>query len=288
MTKEAGKNAVALETKNPLALMPSFMDASDLEAGFEGADSDSYAIPFIQVLQKMSPLVDEDKPQYIPGAKSGMFYNTVTKKLYDGKSGLKFIPCAFKRSFILWGPRDAGGGFKGEFTPEQIDAMLHDAIGKPQVVSVEGRLFKPLPDGTVDEKRCDYYADTRSHYILMQDEATGETGQAILSLTGTLTKSSKMLLTALQQKKIEGPRGKATPPTFANVVKLTTVGMSNEKGSWSGVSFELDGLVSDPMLYAEAKAFYKAITSGEVKADYSKSESAQPDVSNTPQEAEGF
>jgi hypothetical protein len=234
----------------------------------------------------MSPLVDEDSPNHVPGAKAGMFYNTVSQNLYDGKAGLLFVPCAFKRSFIQWGGRDAGGGFKGEFTPEQIDEMVTANDGR--ITSVEGRLFKPNADGSVDEKKCDYFADTRSHFIIIIDPETGETGQAIFSLTGTLTKASRMLMTSLQQKKVDGPRGKATPPTFANIVKATTVGMSNEKGNWSGVRFDLDGLVTDPAIYAEAKEFYRAIVAGDVKADYSKAAAESPDVSDKPKEAEGF
>src|SRR5271165_5784972 len=268
MTK-AEKNEVAVVEKKALIAAPMFMDAEDFGGGFEGADGDSYAIPFLQVLQKMSPLVDEDKPGYVKGAKAGMFYNTVTQMLYDGKAGLKFVPCAFKRSFIQWGARDVGGGFKGEHTPESIEAMVEANDGR--IVSVDGRLFKPNADGTVGDK-CDYFAETRSHYGLVIDPETGETGQAVFSLTGTLTKASRMMMTALRQKKVQGPKGLATPPTYANIVKATTYGDSNEKGSWSNVRLELDGLVADPMIYAEAKAFYNAVVSGSVKADHSKAE----------------
>jgi hypothetical protein len=285
MTK-AEKNEVAVVEKKQLALAPVFMDAEDFGGGFEGADGDSYAIPFLQVLQKMSPIVDEDKSEHVPGAKAGMFYNTVTQALYDGKAGLHIVPCAFKRSFVQWGGRDAGGGFKGEYTPEQIDAMVEANDGC--IVSVDGRLFKPLESGGVDEKKCDYFADTRSHYVLIINPGTGEVGQAVFSISGTLTKASRMLMTSLQQKKVQGPRGLATPPTYANIVKATTYGMQNEKGSWSGVRFELDGLVSDPMIYAEAKAFHKAVVTGSAKVDYSKAEQVQQDVSDTPKEADGF
>jgi hypothetical protein len=287
MAKAEKTTEVAVIEKKSLAVAMDFMDESDFGGGFEGADKDSYAIPFLQVLQKMSPLVDEDKPQYIKGAKAGMFYNTVTQKLYDGKEGIKIIPCAFKRAFIQWGARDAGGGFKGEFTPEAIEAMLES---NPELIqSDEGRLFKPLADGKIDPKKSDYYADTRSHFVLIVDEEAGEVGQAILSITGTLTKASRMLMTSLQQKKVDTPRGKQTPPTFANLVTATTFGMSNDKGSWSGIRFELEDLVKDPSIYAEAKAFYKAIVSGEAKADYSKSEGAPSgEVSDVPTTAEGF
>jgi hypothetical protein len=277
---------VAVVEKKALVAAPAFMDASDFGGGFEGADKDSYAIPFIQILQKMSPMVDEDDPKHVEGAKAGMLYNTVTQRLYDGKIGLTIIPCAYKRSFVQWGGREGDGGFKGEFTPEQIE----DKIAKNEIAIVEGRFFVPNEDGSVHEKKNDYFADTRSHFVLIVDEETGEMGQAILALSSTQMKASKMLMTSLQQKKVDTPSGKRTPPTFANKVKLTTVGMSNDKGSWSGVKFELDGLVTDADVYAEAKAFHAAIASGAVKADFAKAptDTAAGGVSDAPATAEGF
>lgn len=278
---------IAVVKVGALAALP-FMDMEDFGGGFEGTDSSSYAIPFLQLLQKMSPLVDEDHAKYIPGAKAGMFYNTVTQKLYDGKAGFHIIQCAYKRSFIQWGGRDGDApGFKGEFAPEQIAELQ----AKGEIVTLEGKLFKPDADGVINEKKNDRYEDTRSHYVIVIDAETGEYGQAILSLSASLTKASKMLMTTLQQKKVDTPRGKQTPPTFANMVKLSTVAMSNDKGSWSGVRFDLDGLVTDPLIYADAKAFYKAIVAGEIKADYSKAEAdagAGAEVGQTAETAEGF
>lgn len=286
MAKTQSTEVANVEPK-ALALVPDFMDAADFGGvGFEGTDKDSFAIPFIQILQKMSPLVDEDSPKHIEGAKAGMLYNTVSQKLYDGKAGIVIIPCAYKRSFIQWGGREGDGGFKGEFTPEQFAEFETDP---KRVQYVEGRPFVPNEDGSVHEKKSDYFADTRSHFVLVVDE-NGDYSQAILSLASSQIKASKALMTSLQQKKVDTPKGKMTPPTFANKVKLTTIGLSNDQGNWSGAKFELDGLVTDGALYAAAKEFYKVIISGEAKVDYSKADpAANGDVENgTPKTAEGF
>lgn len=285
MAKTNPSSEVAVVENKGLIVAPSFMDDADFGGGFEGADKDSFAIPFLQVLQKMSPLVDEDNPRYVQGAKAGMLYNTVSQKLYDGKEGVTIIPCAFKRSFIQWGGREGDGGFKGEFTPEQFAAMVED---EKKVITLEGRHFKPNEDGSVNEKKNDYFADTRSHFILIV-EPNGEISRAILSLSSTQMKASKMLMTALQNKRIERNGVKVMPPTFANLVKLTTVGQSNDKGSWSGARFDLTGLVTDASMFAEAKDFYKAIVAGDVKVDYAKQEAPPAgEVSETPKDAEGF
>lgn len=284
----ATESTAVVEKKATAVAAMEFMDASDFGgAGFEGTDKDSYAIPFIQILQKMSPIVDEDNAKHIEGAKAGMLLNTVTQKLYDGKEGVLIVPCAYKRSYVIWGGRDGDSGFKGEITPEQFDEISTD---ETKVKVIEGKPYKPNEDGTVNPKKNDYYADTRSHYVLIVDTESGEVGQAIVALSSTQLKASKMLMTSLSQKKVDTPAGKKTPPTFANLVRLSTVGMSNDKGSWSGAKFELEGLVTDKDLYAEAKAFYAAVNSGAAKADFSKDPSQGEDhgASGAPKEADGF
>jgi len=286
-TVEEGKGVVTQEQKDlALAADLGFMDASDFDgAGMEGADQDSFAIPFIQILQKMSPKVDEDSAEYIPGAKAGMLYNTVTGELFDGKKGLYIIPCYYKRSFICWGGREGDGGYKGEFTVDQVEALKLDPT---KLVTVEGRMYVPNEDGSVNEKKNDYFADTRSHYVLTVNPETGEFGTAILGLASTQIKSSKKLMTALSQKKVKFGDTMKTPPTFANMVKVTTTGMSNDKGSWSAINFELDGMVLNRAHFDAAKEFYKIVHSGEAKADFSKADTPAAGDVGEPQEAGSF
>jgi hypothetical protein len=267
--------------------VPSFMDMADFGAGFEGADKDSYAIPFLQILQKMSPMVDEDHPKHIAGAKAGMIFNTVTQSLYDVREKpLEIVQCAYKRSFILWGPREGDGGFKGEVTPEEMDRI----IASGAVENVGGKILVKDSDGKVDVKKSDYYADTRSHYVIVIDPETGDPTPAILSLASSQIKASKMLLTSLQQRKVDTPSGKRTPPTFASKVKLTTVTMQNDQGTWAGAKFEIEReLITDPDLFSVAKEFYQSVQSGAAKADYSKAADAgDSSVSGQPAQAEGF
>jgi hypothetical protein len=274
---------------------PVFMDAEDMGVGFEGAGQDAYAIPFLQILQKMSPIVDEDNPKHIKGAKAGMIYNTVTGKLYDVKvstdpdstsTPLELVQAAYKHSFIRWGSRDGDqGGFKGEITPEEMDAV----IARGEVENVDGKLFVKNADGTFDVKKSDYYADTRSHFVVAIDTETGEAMNAILSLASTQIKSSKMLMTSLQNKKVSINGRVGTPATYANKVLLTTTVQQNDKGTWSTAKFDLDGLVTDPEVFAQAKAFHKAISSGAAKADYAKAvDTGEGSVSGAPKTAEGF
>lgn len=255
-TKTAGAGAIAT--------MDASMFAADSGAGMENTDSESFAIPFLSVLQKGSPTVDEALPTYVEGHRAGMFYENVTGGTFDGKKGVVIVPCAYRRVFVRWGAKDAGGGFKGEVAVDEIAAMR--ASGK--IVEVDGKLLAPMPDGSVNIKTSDLFKDTRNHYILLIDEATGAWKEALLSLTSTQIKKSKALMSALASVKLNGPAGMFSPPTYANQVRATSLGESNDKGSWFGVKFELAGQVNRPEVYAAAKAFHASVSKGGVVAKY--------------------
>jgi hypothetical protein len=242
--------------------------AEDAGAGMEGATAESFAIPFLTVLQKGSPQVDEASGVAIEGAKAGMLFENVTNKMFSGKDGVLIVPCAYRRVFIHWGARGSNGGFKGELTPE----VVADMRSKGQIAELDGRLFIPQSDGTVNDQKCDRISDTRNHYVLLIDSETGGWKEALLSLTSTQIKKSKMLMSALASVKVNGPSGMFTPPTFANFVRATTVPESNDKGTWFGLKFELAGQVDRPEIYAAAKAFHASVAKGGIVAKYEETE----------------
>jgi hypothetical protein len=265
-TENATKAEVAEVKQTTTALALADVDfAADAGAGMEGATAESFAIPFLSVLQKSSPQVDEADGAYIEGAKAGMFYENVTNGMHDGKTGILVVPCSYRRVFLRWGPRGGeGAGFKGEMLPEVV-AQLR-AEGK--IVDLDGKLFFPLPDGSVNDKKCDRVADTRNHYVLLLDEKTGAWTQALVSLTSTQIKKSKMLMSAMASVKLSGPSGMYTPPTFANKVRVQSIPESNDKGTWHGVKFELAGRVDRAEVYAAAKAFHASVSAGSVEVKY--------------------
>lgn len=256
-----------------LAVQTEIDFSADVGAGLESAGQEAFAIPFLTVLQKMSPQVDEDAPQYIDGAKPGMLYETVSGKLYDGKSGVIIIPCAYKRVFLRWGPRDgSGAGFKGELSPDAVAQMRADGL----VAEMNGRLFAPLPDGSVSDQRSDRFSDTRNHFCLLYDEASGTAKQVLLSISSTQIKKSKALNSMLDAVRINKDGAQMKPPTFLNAVKLTTVSEQNDKGSWYGMRFELNGFVKDRGVYEAARAFHANVMKGTVAARYEEEHAAAP------------
>lgn len=266
--KPATKNVPAKKEESLPATtdMSMFEDAAG--AGMENTTSEDFAIPFLAVLQKMSPQVDEADGAYVEGAKAGMLYDNISGKLYDGKKGVLIVPCAYRRVYLRWAPE----GFRGEVLPEDVAAMR--AAG--EIVDHKGTLLIPGKDGEMDPEECDTFKDARNHYVQVVDE-DGNWTSALMSLGSTQIKKSKMLMSALAGIKFDGAKGKFTPPTFANMVRVTTVPESNDKGSWFGIKFEIVGKVETQDLFAASQAFYKSVAEGEVKAKYEESVAGEDD-----------
>lgn len=275
---KAKKDIVTNDTDSSQDLVASnlpFDFSADLGGGMEGADKDSFAIPFLRVLQKISPQCDEADAAFIEGAKGGMLLNSVTNRLYDGKEGVTFLPCAFQRRFLQWAPRGTEGGFRGELLPEQVARMREEGL----IVELDGRLYIPDEKGEVSEKKSDRIVDTRSHFGLVVDEDS--ITQVLLTLSSTQIKKSKQLMSILSAAKVRTAQGLVTPPTWMNQVRITTVLESNDQGSWYGVKFEPAGFVESKDLYDAGKAFHEAISAGEAKANFAEAaEGAAPSGSD--------
>ena len=106
MAKPASKTAA--KTSTAVAQRKATLPATraPLGRGFEEADADSFAIPFLAMLQKGTPQADPDDPAYIKGAKPGMFMNTVTLELFTEVERLD--PSEFC-NYIVRGQRSCNG-----------------------------------------------------------------------------------------------------------------------------------------------------------------------------------
>lgn len=232
--------------------------AQDGDAGFEEAESNAYAIPFIYILQSGSPQCKRSDGAYVKGAEEGMFYDTVSKRLFDGSKGIVVIPCHYNQRFIEWVPREAGGGgFVGEHAPDSnILAHTHK----------DAKNRDALPNGNI-------IVDARNHYVLLLEE-DGSLTPALITMSSTQQKKSKQWMSMMKGFKIKNPStGQfVTAPMMSRMYRLTTVPESNDKGSWFGFSVELAGLVTDRAHYAEAKALQQAVKSGAIRAKYEQEE----------------
>lgn len=230
-----------------------FMDfAADAGMGMEGVDKDSFAIPFLAVLQGLSPQLET-----VEGARPGLFINTITEELFKE---VLVVPCAYQRRYLRWAPREAGGGYKGEYNP--IDIETGKILGVEK--DADGRM----------RMEGDDLKDTRNHFVLVQS-SSGAWQPALLSLSSTQIKKSKRWMSLIQGIELRTPAGKAfNPPSFSHIYRLKSLKEENSKGSWWGLDVSVVGPVQDAELYARAKDFNKQVASGEVKVQEPVSDSA--------------
>lgn len=236
----------------------------DAGSGFEDTTPDDFAIPFLIVLQKLSPVCDEDSPKYTKGARQGQVMNSVTEKRWEAKleenDSVEVVPCAYVRQFIAWGKREDGGGFKGVFDVTEGEKLLLTCVRDDKNRDI-------TPDGI-------QLVDTRQWYVLMYDPETEEWDPIILALSSTQVKNSKKWMTQMKNLKLEGANGKFTPPMFSHIYPLSTIQESNDQGSWRGVSIGqptlLNGKQTD--VYQKAKEFRDMVIGGDVKAAYESTE----------------
>ena len=94
--------------------------------GLEEVTSEDVQIPFLRVLQALSPQIKKSDPAYIKGAEQGGIFNTVTKKFWNGDDGVLVIPTYFQKKLLEFVPRSEGGGFVGEINPKNLPKIVKE------------------------------------------------------------------------------------------------------------------------------------------------------------------
>lgn len=263
MAKELKK---AADETTALALQSMYEE--DVDAGFESADKDSYAIPMLNILQSLSPQVDESEGEYIEGAKPGMMFNNVSGELYGNTDGLVVVPCAYRRGFVEWRPRESGGGFVAEYSVAEAEELLEKCVRNDKNQDV-------LPNGNL-------LVDTRTHYVL-RISSDGAYEPAVMAMSSTQLKKSRKWMSRMKNIKFKRADGSQfTPPMYANMWKFTTVPESNDKGKWHGWKEELVGVVEDPQVYRAAKEFKELVSSGELNIKRTESTVPDPEEDDIP------
>lgn len=253
----ASKTAV-MEKKTMAVAVAGLNMEADAGGGFENATKDSFAIPYIVILQSMSPQCKKSEGAYIKGAEEGMLINSVTSEVLDGQEeGIVIVPCAYKYAFVEWITRENGGGFIAEHDP-----VVGAALQKTSHKDDKGRDI--LPNGH-------QLNPTHSFFVLVVDEETGVHKPAVISCTSTQIKFAKRWMTLMNQLRLPRADGSLfQPPMFSHSYNLLTVAQSNEKGSWfgwqAGEATRVDITTPDGVaLYTEARAFKESVNKGEVR-----------------------
>lgn len=245
----------------------------EVGTGFEDFTQTDLAVPFLNILQKGNPQVEEGNPAQLPNAKASMLMNSVTQQLYDGKLGVRLIPVHRHRCFIEWVPKDDGGGLVAvyeEDAPEVRAAIA--ATGRKQVF---GKM--KINDNNDLQETFNVYS------LLVAEGSSDEFVRIVLSMASSQIGPYKKWMTTAQSIQTVGASGrKGTPPMFSHVYRARTEFFKKGENSWYKWNVKFDGpdapscrLAEDSVLFQEAKKFRAMVTGGQAKADFA---SAQQDV----------
>ena len=224
MSKKKQESSVPEKRNEEPTALPALYEG-DAGVGFEKTTSDDYALPFLKLLQKMSPEVDPDSGAHVDGARPGMYYDTATGELLES---VDFIPCYYHRAIVEWHDREEGGGFVAQHEPGYEQKFQRSDKG--------GRWI--TPEGT-------YLADTR-YFFGLRLKNGGDVTHDVISFGSTQIKKSRAWLTRMQALKFtRSDNSRATLPIFAHVWRLTSIPEENDKGSWRGYKVDLVGPISD-------------------------------------------
>ena len=241
-------NQVA-EKKNG-ALATNLFEA-DANKGAQNISQEDLALPFLKILGQLSPEVNKRDGKYVEGAEPGKIINTVTNKLYDT---LQVVPVFYKRQYIEWQDRGASTG---------APVAIHEADSDIVSQTTRGKDYKDrLPNGN-------YLENTASHFVLTVGD---NPSTALISMKSTQLKVSRKWNSMMMGIKMQGKSGLFTPPTYSHIYNLSTVQMSNDKGTWFGWDVAKVGPVEDKNVYDMAKAFAESVGKGEIQTKHENQE----------------
>lgn len=254
MTTQEKKEVAKVEEKSVANVAMEGYDMSELMAdaklGSERLSSDDIAIPYIGILQGLSPQVTEGKEGFIEGARPSMFFNNVTNEIYEGrKNGVMLVPAHYRKQWLVWMDRDSGGGLTDVHdTPD----ILNDCVKNDKGQFV-------IKDNT---KLVVF--ETAQHFMLRLNPETGEIERVVMSMKSTGLRANRKLNHSITSAKIPG-HPTVNAPRFMFAYRTTTFLEEKNNNSWWSPEFNR---MKDPVskaVYAAAKEYYEMVKDGNVK-----------------------
>jgi hypothetical protein len=227
-------------------------------SGFENVTTKDLSIPFLTVLQALSPEVQPGEDR-VPNAEAGMLFNTVTRELFDPKEGICFQPVCTQHCFMEWRPRNQGGGLVGKHSVDSEVVAKAQAAAK--AANAEFGKLKTAAGNDLIETR----------YILgyiLRDPNQEDPGEPIMiSFTSTKMKVYKNITTRLYTFA-------GRPPLFAHRLRITSSMEENPKGKFYNFKIEpFFGSIQESLINPAKESTRKLLTDAfELKQSFEKGE----------------
>ena len=217
---------------------------SNAGKGLENITSEDITIPRLSIIQANSPQRKKKDEKYIENADEGDVFNTVTSQVY--KEPLTVIPCAYRKTYVEWIPREKGGGFVAAYDIRPSDTTTDPATRKSFL------------------KNGNQLVDTAEHFVIIKrDDDSFES--AVLTMTSSNLTVSRKWNTLLKMKKINVKGQMIDPPSFMYEFTLSTVEATNDQGTWQKYKIEEIGQIDKKHLFIAAETLSKSVDTGKVK-----------------------
>ena len=219
---------------------------ADSGVGLENITTEDMQIPFLRIIQALSPQLQKDDPMYIKGAEQGAIFNTVSQEVYKQDEGITIVPAFFEKKFLEFQLRSSGGGFVRELAADDKDIAMTNREGTIEM----------LPNGN---------ELVRTHqHLVIATSADGSIAPSVLDMKKTQLKVSRRWNTLKNSARL--PSG-ALMPIYGTAWQLTTVSEANDQGKWFNYKLdrctEITPQIEKMML--EARLMYQGVSKGEVK-----------------------
>tara|TARA_R110001599_G_scaffold112655_1_gene277508 strand:- start:56 stop:820 length:765 start_codon:yes stop_codon:yes gene_type:complete len=220
---------------------------ADSGMGLENIEKSDLALPFLKLLQSGSYETKKKHAKHVEGAEAGMFYNTVTKKLYNGEKGIEIIPVFYKMTYPEWAPFE-----KSEGRPISNDRG-------PGIMA----------ETTQNDQRKDMLKSgneiikTANHFVIVKGDRPEK---ALMTMKSTQLTESRNWNSLMENEFELAPSGKSVPaPVFSRIYKLNSVeNLGNF--TWHGYKVSILRKVEDVGLYQMARDFHNSLKNAQSKA----------------------
>lgn len=248
MTKE--KTSVVKKEDDKLVKAPdlSSMFESDAGAGTSDIGLGDMTLPYLSLLESLSPQVKKSNPGYLEGAEPGLIVNTLSKELH---SKVKVVPCFYEKKEVEWVPRSKGGGYIGDHELGSAAASLVKMGGK------DGK-ERILPNGNI-------LVETAYFYVLVIPEE-GLPFVATIAMSKSRLKSARNWTTLIKNSVLPAKDGGFyTPPIFSQVYSLTSLNVVKGEGDYFIWDVTNLGPITEPEIYLAAKQVNEAASKGLIR-----------------------
>ena len=226
----------------------------DSGMGLENIDKGDLALPFLKLLQSGSDETKKKHAKYVEGAEAGMFYNTVTKKLYSGEKGIEVIPVFYRMTYPEWAPfeRKEGRPIHNDRGVDILTKTTQNAQNK-DVLENGNQIIK-----------------TANHFVIINGDRPEK---ALMTMKSTQLKESKNWNSLMENEfEIDPKTKKAVPaPIFSRIYRLNSVENSGSF-TWHGYKVSLLRKIDNAGIYQMAKDFHNSLKASQKKSAESEEE----------------